>query len=75
MQKYHFAFEINMLSIEHIMDYFLEYHPDVSKKVPSFEELVSFTKLIPPLCIIGELDEDPYDDPDDFEDDISLPRV
>ncbi|XP_049415315.1 uncharacterized protein LOC125878170 [Solanum stenotomum] len=42
----------------------------------SFEELVSFTKLIPPLCIIGELDDDPYDDPDVFEeDDLPLLRV
>ncbi|KAG5572334.1 hypothetical protein H5410_062100 [Solanum commersonii] len=29
MQKYHFAFEINMLSVGRIMNYFLEFHLDV----------------------------------------------
>nr|AAT39959.2 Zinc knuckle family protein [Solanum demissum]AAT66775.2 Zinc knuckle family protein [Solanum demissum] len=40
----------------------------------NFWKLFKFTKLIPPLCIIGGLDdEDPYDDPDETKVDLPLP--
>ncbi|KAG5619573.1 hypothetical protein H5410_004791 [Solanum commersonii] len=39
----------------------------------SFCGILALIKPIPPLCIIGELDEDPYDDPDDPGDDHPLP--
>uniref|UniRef100_M1DS82 Uncharacterized protein n=1 Tax=Solanum tuberosum TaxID=4113 RepID=M1DS82_SOLTU len=35
-------------------------------------EVLEFIKLILPLCITGELEEDPYDDPGD---DLPLPLV
>ncbi|WMV13413.1 hypothetical protein MTR67_006798 [Solanum verrucosum] len=46
--------------------------PDLSKKKPHSEEFWILS-IIPPLYIIAELDEDPYDDPDDPRDDHPLP--
>jgi len=47
MQRYHFAVAINTPIVVRIMDYFLEYLPDVLKKKPPFERASDLSNSSP----------------------------